>query len=351
VRLPGMLFCLILISNAVVFFKKAIAADAELTGVVRDSSSGEPISGARIIAVGTRPEGGIISDSSVTGADGKFTLAGLKPDPRIGSQYTLSITADGYWTLDYPLVQVMPGETKRFEKDLFKVMSQTILIKEQGASGALHNARVTWRYRDARLTIRAAKSDAEGQAVLRGLVQSPSPLTVAAAGFRTRTFMDTLKGPGWSDTITVELEREAGDPSKSIVGTVFAYGQPKDRFPLFFTCASPMGEHLLDAEIQADGAFNLGGIPASCGEGTLFSNPGILFGEGGPSKSISLRDRVTRIDINLVDPPTGLRPEKKRPRSVSETRGMAGSGIRDGFNLLGRKHRGLGPVGFRGGDR
>lgn len=349
-RLPGMLFCLILISNAAVFFKKTIAADAELTGVVRDSSSGEPISGARIKAVGAGLDAGTFSDSSVTGADGKFTLAGLKPDPRIGSRYALSITADGYWTFDYPIVQVMPGETKRFDKDLFKVMSQTILIKEHGVSGALPNARVTWRYRDARLTIRAAKSDAEGRAVLQGLVQSPSPLTAAAAGFRTRTIMDTLKGPGWADTITVELEREAGDPSKSIAGTVFAHGQPKDRFPLFFTCASPMGEHLLDAEIQTDGAFNIGGIPASCGEGTLFSNPGILFGEGGPSKSISLRERITRIDINLVDPPTGLRPEKQRPRSASGMRRMAGSGIRDGFNLLGRKHRGHDQAGFMGGD-
>jgi carboxypeptidase family protein len=336
-RIPGILFGLILISNASVFAEKAITADARLIGAVRDSSSGAPISGAKVKVLGTRLDGGPFSDSTLTGTDGEFEMSGLKPEQLVGSRYVLSIMADRYWIFDYPIVQIMPGETKRFDKDLFKMMSQIILIKEKGAPGPLPDARVTWRYREPRMAIRVAKSDAEGRAVLQNLVQSPSPVTVAAVGFRTRTFIDTLKGPGWTDTVSLELEREAADQSKSIVGSIFTNGQPIDRFPLYFTCTSSIGASLLDAEIRTDGSFNLAGISASCSEGTLFSNPGTQFAEGGAAKSISLLDPITRIDINFIDPPTSLRSGKQRMRSSSGMGSVTRYGIREGFNVLGRK--------------
>ena len=146
-RLPGFLLVFSLISHAAMAYENAIAADSRLFGVIRDSSSGEPIPGARISLM----EGGALSVSTTTGADGAYAFEGLTTDPQTGSRYSLSILADRYWTSEIPIVLVMPGESKRFDWDMFKRMGQTILILGKGgASGPVPNARVTWRYRDRR---------------------------------------------------------------------------------------------------------------------------------------------------------------------------------------------------------
>jgi MFS family permease len=111
-----------------------LGAASGLTGVITDAGSGEPLTGALVVATDARGE---VVASSTTGADGGFGFAELVP-----GSYTLAVSAAGRRPEAVP-VQVAGGDTPRLKVQLRSGVRVRGTVRASASGDPVCDARVT----------------------------------------------------------------------------------------------------------------------------------------------------------------------------------------------------------------
>ncbi|MBV8163194.1 MAG: TonB-dependent receptor [Candidatus Eremiobacteraeota bacterium] len=112
------------------------ATTGQLQGTVTDAQTHQPIEGAKVTAVA--PTGTYHSTSN---AKGVFTIAGVTPDT-----YVITVTAEGYVTVNIPGITVTPDETSQVPVTLAHTVKSLATVRVRSTSSAFQPSQTVDRY-------------------------------------------------------------------------------------------------------------------------------------------------------------------------------------------------------------
>ena len=186
-----------------------VLSEAEVSGQVTDLDSGQPLKGARIIAVQLDAEGEIDERTTSTGSattdeDGRFVVAGLEP-----GDWRLSVLHEGHGSETIGPIEIEPdAKLEGKNAGLRPARPMVFAIKDesgQPVQGAMV-LRVDLGTAGAGIGMEMG-SDVDGRAQVRHLADGTYDLVVVASGFALKVLPAVTVGEEAPKEIPVTLQR------------------------------------------------------------------------------------------------------------------------------------------------
>jgi len=186
-----------------------VLSEAEVSGQVTDLDSGQPLKGARVIAVQLDAEGEIderttATSSATTDEDGRFVVAGLEP-----GDWRLSVLHEGHGSETIGPIEIEPdAKLEGKNAGLRPARPMVFVIKDesgQPVQGAMV-LRVDLGTAGAGIGMEMG-SDVDGRAQVRHLADGTYDLAVVASGFAIKVLPAVPVGEEAPKEIPVTLQR------------------------------------------------------------------------------------------------------------------------------------------------